>query len=121
MHKSPYTTLRTQNQFTFTQHSSGRFQSTFPTEVDEYTITGLDVPWPAVRDHMEKDLIRLYRPTFMIELSDTDMDWRYVSPYAAQRVSSVVNMPSQCARQKFGVPVKGESPFHAEAGTVRCM
>jgi hypothetical protein len=74
--KSPYTyTLRTQNEFT--QHSSCRFQSAFRTALDEETITGLDVPWPTVRDHMEKDFkMRPYRPTFMIELSDADMDWR---------------------------------------------
>jgi hypothetical protein len=57
------------------------------------------VPWPIVRDHMEKDLkMRPYRPTFMIELSDADMDWRYVSPYAVQRVFSVVNMLSIAMR-----------------------
>lgn len=91
--------IRTQNQFNVTQHSSCRFQSAFPTEVDEETITGLGVPWPTVRDHVKKDLkMGPYRPTFMIELSDADVDWRCVSQYAAPRFFSVVNVPPVAVR-----------------------
>jgi len=91
--------IRTHNQFNVTQHSSCCFQSAFPTEFDEETITGLGVPWPTVRDHMKKDLkMRPYRPTFMIELSDADVDWRCVSPYAAPRFFAVGNVPPVAVR-----------------------
>ena len=40
----------------------------------------LGVPRSAVRDHMKKGLnVRPYRPTFVNELSDGEMDWRYES------------------------------------------
>ena len=40
----------------------------------------LGVPQSTMRDHMKKDLnVRPYRPTFMNELSDGDMDQRYES------------------------------------------
>ena len=40
----------------------------------------LGVPWSTMRDHMKKDVnVRPYRPTFVNELSDGDMDRRYES------------------------------------------
>jgi len=49
--KSPYIyTLRTQNQFNFSQHSGCCFHSAFPSKLDEETITGLGVPKSTVRD-----------------------------------------------------------------------
>ena len=42
--------------------------------------SGLGVPWSKMRDHMKKDLnVRPYRPTFVNELSDGDVDRHYES------------------------------------------
>ena len=78
---------------------------------------------------MNKHLnVRLYRPTFVNELADGDMDRRYESCRAlldtfSNAVSrSLVLLGYECAiyrsaQQKCGVLVKGESQFHARAGT----
>ena len=82
-----------------------------------------------MQDHMKKDLnVRPYRPTFVNELSDGDMDWRYESCHAlldtfSNAVSrSKVLFSDKCAiyrsaRQKCGVLVKVEFQFHTGAGT----
>ena len=89
----------------------------------------LGVSRSTMLDHMKKDLdVRPYHPTFVNELSDGDMDRHYESCRAlldtfSNAISrSKVLFSDECAiyrsaQQKCGVLVKGESQFHARAGT----
>ena len=78
------------------------------------------VPWQRMYDHKKKALkVRPYCPTFMNELSDSNMDLNCDSCPTSHKgfFQWWMCRLSQCKQQMCGFLVKGESSFLTGAGT----